>query len=183
MPVWLPAKGLKDKAHEDRAPYDIWRQKGFLEVVPGPVIEYGHVAKAIRKSFERYEIRKFAYDRWRMQALVPYLKLEGVDESLIDERFESFGQGFKSMSPACRGLERLLASGKIRHGGNPILRWNAANAMAKVDPAENIKLVKKHEAQRIDGIIALAMAIGVMEADIGERRVESIYETRAPLVI
>jgi phage terminase large subunit-like protein len=97
-----------------------------------------------------------------------------------------FGQGYASMSEPSKELERLVIAGKLRHGGQPVLRWCAGNVMVETDgsPAENIKPVKpktKHKARRqddnkIDGIVALVMAIG--RATAAEVPADSVYETR-----
>ena len=90
------------------------------------------------------------------------------------------GQGFASMNPPMKGLQRLLLEGKIAHGGNPLLRWCANNVAAAVDPAGNAKPDKSRSAQRIDPVVALIMAVdGWMRR--GQRR-ESIYASRGMAV-
>jgi phage terminase large subunit-like protein len=70
-----------------------------------------------------------------------------------------FGQGYKDMAPAVDLLERLIAERRLRHGNHPVLTWNAANATATADPAGNRKLDKVRSRGRIDGLVALAMAL------------------------
>ena len=53
----------------------------------------------------------------------------------------------------------LVLSKKIRHGGNPILRWNCDNLVVRTDPAGNIKPDKEKSTQKIDGCVSLIMAI------------------------
>jgi len=78
---------------------------------------------------------------------------------------EPFGQGFRDMSPALDTLEGELASGRLLHGGHPLLTWCASNAIATRDPAGNRKLDKSKATGRIDGMVALAMAIGAATRD------------------
>jgi phage terminase large subunit-like protein len=47
----------------------------------------------------------------------------------------------------------------LAHGGNPVIRWMAAK-VAVADPAGNLKPAKDKSTERIDGIVALIMAIG-----------------------
>jgi phage terminase large subunit-like protein len=94
-----------------------------------------------------------------MPHLKPWLVKAGFSELLIRESFVEFGQGFKSMSPALRDLESLILEKKIRHGNNPVLAMCAANAVIASDPAGNRKLDKKRASGRIDGMVALAMAL------------------------
>jgi phage terminase large subunit-like protein len=72
------------------------------------------------------------------------------------------------MSPAIDSLESNLLNGLVRHGGHPILTWNAANAIAVKDPAGNRKLDKSKATGRIDGLVALAMALGAADSAIDD---------------
>lgn len=81
---------------------------------------------------------------------------------------EEFGQGYKSMTPALDTLEAELVGGNILHGGHPVLQMCAANAVAAMDPAGNRKLDKSKATGRIDGMVALAMAMGGASADVAE---------------
>lgn len=100
-------------------------------------------------------MRAIPFDRWRMDVLKNELSRLSAELPLVP-----FGQGFKDMTPALDQLESLLLDGKIRHGGNPVLDMCAENAVATRDPAGNRKLDKSKATGRIDGLVALAMAIG-----------------------
>lgn len=158
---WLPADGLEAKARADRVPYDVWRDSGHLQTCPGKTVDYEYVAVLIKALFGQYDIRKIAFDRWNMKHFRPWLERAGLTEDEI-ERFVEFGQGFQSMSPALRDLDQLLLNEKICHGGHPVLNMCAANSVVKADPAGNRKLVKLAGNRRIDGMIALAMAVSTM---------------------
>jgi phage terminase large subunit-like protein len=162
---WLPEDGLAERSRKDRVPYDTWRDQGFLEVTPGRSIEYEYVAKHLARLFEQRNIRKIAFDRYNMRHLRPWLVKAGLSESFIDDRFVEFGQGYYSMSPALRNFESLLLNERLRHGGHPILTMCAANAVVKTDEAGSRKLDKKRSRGRIDGMVALAMACEVANAN------------------
>lgn len=156
---WLPEQGIAEKSRKDRVPYDVWAQTGDLQLVPGASIEYEWVAHKLREVFDDYDIAAIAFDRWGMRHLKPWLVKAGfTDEEL--KKFVEFGQGFKDMSPALRSLESLLLNEKLSHGMHPVLRMCAANAVAQQDPAGNRKLAKDKSTGRIDGMVALAMAVG-----------------------
>ena len=158
---WLPEDGLAEKARNDRVPYDLWKSQGFLETTPGASIEYEFIAEHLRGLFDRCNVRALAFDRYNMRILKPWLQKSGfTDEEL--ERFIDFGQGFASMSPAIRSLESMLLGKKLAHGNHPVLSMCAANATVVTDPAENRKFIKGKATGRIDGMVALAMAVGVM---------------------
>jgi phage terminase large subunit-like protein len=152
---WAPAVGLVERARRDRAPYDLWAQQGYLETTPGSSIDYDYVAQRLAEIAEDCDLRLVAYDRWRMDVMQKALADRGIVIPL-----HPHGQGYKDMSPALDGLEGELVSGRLRHGGHPILTWNAANAIVTRDPAGNRKLDKSKATGRIDGMIALAMALG-----------------------
>ena len=84
------------------------------------------------------------------------------------------GQGFKDMSPSIDALERVIFEAKVRHGGHPVLTWCASNAKTQADAAGNRKLDKQKSTGRIDGLVAMAMAIGTATAN---PNVRSIYDT------
>jgi phage terminase large subunit-like protein len=158
---WLPGDGLAEKSRLDRETYDVWAQQGLLETTPGRAIEYEWVADYLRGIFDRCNVRAIAFDRYNMKHLRPWLEKVGFSEEEL-ERFIEFGQGFVSMSPALRELEARLLSKKLKHGNHPVLTMCAANATIVTDPAGNRKFTKTKTTGRIDGMVALAMAVGVM---------------------
>ena len=157
---WLPAEGLREKALRDRVPYDVWASEGLLETTPGRSIEYEFVAEYLCGLFDDLDVRKVAFDRWGMRHLKPWLSKAGLGDAEM-ERFVDFGQGFASMTPALRTTEALLLSEKVRHGAHPVLTMCAANAVVQSDPGGNRKLAKHKSRGRIDGMVALAMALCV----------------------
>jgi phage terminase large subunit-like protein len=159
---WLPAEGLADKARGDRVPYDQWAKEGHIVAAPGKSIDYEYIAQQLFDDFKRLNIRKIGFDRWNFRHLRPCLLRAGFTEALIDERFVEFGQGFQSMSQALRTLESEILNGRVAHGDHPVLKMCAANAVVQTDPAGNRKLTKVKSSGRIDGMVALAMAMGVV---------------------
>jgi phage terminase large subunit-like protein len=163
---WLPADGLEERAKADRVPYDLWCKQGFLHTTPGRSVEYEHVANFIAELFRTNDIRKIAFDRWNIAHLRPWLIKAGLSESTVDHRFQDFGQGFKSMSPALNALEGALENEKLRHAMHPVLEANAANAVVRRDEAGGRKLDKRRSTGRIDGMVSLAMATSIAAADL-----------------
>lgn len=157
---WLPAEGLAEKSRKDRVPYDLWAKQGFLNTTPGRAIQYEHVAEALRGIFDRCEVQKLAFDRALMEHLRPWLAKAGFTPDEL-EKFESYGQGTLSMTPALRELEVKLLSKQLRHGNHPILEMCAKNAKVVGDSGAR-KFDKRNKNRRIDGMVSLAMACGVM---------------------
>jgi phage terminase large subunit-like protein len=151
---WAPQAGIVDRSHRDRAPYDQWAHAGHIELTPGASIDYAQVATWLVEYAEGHEVARIHYDRWRMDVLQAALKQCGVELPL-----SPCGQGFKDMTPALDALESELLNQNLRHGDNPVLTMCAANAVVARDGAGNRKLDKAHATGRIDGMVALAMAM------------------------
>lgn len=167
---WLPEHGLAEKSRRDRVPYDLWARQGFLNTTPGRAIEYEHVAEFLRGLFDRCDVQSLAFDRYNMVHLRPWLIKAGFDEYEL-EKFIPFGQGFASMTPALRELEVKLLERQLRHGGHPILEMCARNAKVTGDAGAR-KFDKRIATRRIDGMVALAMAVGVMPNEVDADSIE-----------
>ncbi|WP_435655016.1 terminase large subunit [Brucella pituitosa] len=188
---WLPSDGLRQKAKDDRVPYDIWAKPSdngdvFLETTPGPTVDYEFLAHHLFSLKQSSDLRKIAFDRWNFRHLKPWLLNAGFTEEETEgdaALFEPFGQGFASMSPALRTLESLLLSKKIAHGEHPVLNMCMVNATVKQDPSGNRKLDKQKSRGRIDGAVALAMATAVASTYEQEVPEPSVYRKGRGLLI
>jgi phage terminase large subunit-like protein len=158
---WLPSEGLADKALHDRVPYDLWARQGYLQTTPGNSVSYEYVAQYLFKIFAEYHIQKLGFDRWNMKHLKPWLLKAGFSEQRIADCFVEFGQGTQSMSPALRDLEQVISEKELAHGNHPILSMCATCAVVEGKDDANRKLSKNKSSARIDGMVALAMAMGV----------------------
>lgn len=152
---WTPEEGLYDRAKRDRVPYDVWVKQGFLRTTPGATVDYGFVVQEIADLTGGIDLQTIAFDRWKMAYFRKDMDSMGVEFPMTEH-----GQGFKDMAPALDLLESELLNGRLRHGGHPVLTMCAANAVVTKDPAGNRKLDKHKATGRIDGMVALAMALG-----------------------
>ena len=174
---FAPLLGVNDRSLRDRVPYDMWAERGYITLTPGASVDYEAVAERLCEMSDDYDIAAIAYDRWRMDVMKSELKRLGRELPLVE-----FGQGFKDMSPALDTLESELLNKKVMHGANPVLTWCASNAIATRDPAGNRKLDKSKATGRIDGMVALAMAMGVT-SKATEPTGPSVYEGRGLLML
>lgn len=170
---FAPAIGISDRAARDRAPYDLWRTRGDLVATPGASVDYAVVAEALCALCDDYDVASIAFDRWRIDQFKAEVARLGRELPLVE-----FGQGYRDMTPALDALESELVSARLRHGAHPVLTWCAANAVATRDAAGNRKLDKGKATGRIDGIVALAMAIGVASRAGPAVSARSVYEER-----
>jgi phage terminase large subunit-like protein len=175
---WMPGDLVEERSRKDREPYDLWARKGFLTAPAGKTIDYGWVAEQIVEGVAGLDFQGLAFDRYKMELLRQSLSLRGL--SLPGELID-WGQGYVSMSPAVEALEIELLQGHVRHGMHPVLRMCARNAVVKRDEAGNRKLDKAKSTGRIDGMVALAMALGLAKTKAPE--VASVYQSRGVLVL
>ncbi|PYG84799.1 phage terminase large subunit-like protein [Ruminiclostridium sufflavum DSM 19573] len=170
---WIPHDNLKLRVRRDHVPYDIWKQQGFIKTTEGNVIHYGYIETFIEELGTKYNIKEIAFDRWGAVQMVQ--NLEGMGFTVIP-----FGQGYKDMSPSSKELMKLTLEKRIAHGGNPVLRWMMDNIYVKTDPAGNIKPDKEKSTERIDGAVALIMAL---DRAIRNENKGSVYDERGILVL
>lgn len=157
---WTPIEGLVERARRDHAMYDRWARDGHLMTTPGATVDYDFVAKEVLDITSELELQAVAFDRWRFDVFKSALNRQGAPISFV-ERLQPFGQGFQSMSPAIEALERELLNGRMAHGEHPVLQMCAANATVVRNPAGDRKFDKAKSTGRIDGLQALAMAMGI----------------------
>jgi phage terminase large subunit-like protein len=171
---WVPEEAIQKRSTKDRIQYDVWEKMGFIESTPGNVCDYDHIRERIKQMAEVYRIQEIAYDRWNASQLVTQLMNDGAT-------MVPFGQGYQSMNAPTKELLTLVTGRKLRHGGNPVLRWMASNVAAKQDPADNLKPDKAKSSEKIDGIVAGIMALG--RAMVGSGKPQNIYEVRGPVFV
>jgi phage terminase large subunit-like protein len=191
---WLPNEGLTDREKEDRVPYHVWKQRGFLETTAGPTVRVAAVAEEVIKELSRPGVVGLAFDRHRMNELIDamddlgfrYVRVSvepskpikippGEGLPLVD-----WAQGPVTMGPAIDELERVMLERSWRHGGHPVLTMCAANASVEVREHGNRRFVKKSESARDDGIVAMAMALGLRKR-LSADRPKSVYELLAAM--
>lgn len=168
---WMPEERVNQGKDQDGVPYDYWVEAGYITATPGAVVDYGWIYHDILELSQRFKLERLNYDPWNASHLATDLEQAGL--VMVQHR-----QGFASMSSPSKLLEALLAKGKLRHGGNPVLRWMAGNAVIQEDPAGNIKPAKDKSTGRIDGIVAGVMTLG-HEKPEGP----SVYEERGILTL
>ena len=171
---WIPGDNIKRRREKDGVPYDQWCDEGFITRTDGNQVDYAVVRAGVQADGERFVIKEIAFDRFNASQLVTELMADGFT-------MVPFGQGFLSMTAPSKQFESFIVGRKCAHGNNPVLRWMAANVMAAQDPAGNIKPDKGKSKDRIDGIVALIMALGRAIVNGGEGR--SVYEDRGVISV
>jgi len=157
---WTPEGQLNQRTGAEAARFKEWIAAGHMIAVPGATVRYDHVAARMADLAKDFDIKMVGFDRYRIDDLKPELEDAGADIPL-----EAFGQGFISMGPAIERFAELALSGKLRHGGHPVLTAAVANAITVSDPAGNLKIDKGRSngrgPVRVDGAVAMVMALQV----------------------
>lgn len=186
---WKPADTLREHEKRDRVPYMAWEKEGHIETTAGRAIQYDFIAMKLAEIMQEFEVLGMAYDRWSIDDLLNAMGRVGLD-GYVDGKDEPragalrlvpWGQGYKDMAPAIDAMEVQILERKLVHDGNPVLTWNMSNAVSIADPAGNRKIDKSKTRFRIDGSVALAMALGLKSKDMAKPEEPSIYETRGVL--
>jgi phage terminase large subunit-like protein len=151
---WIPENAIAARVRKDRVPYDVWVREGLITVTPGDVIDYDRIREDIREIGEKFDIAEIAFDRWNATQLCTQLGSDGF-------AMVAFGQGMVSMAAPTKEFATLLQAKRVRHGGNPVLRWMASNVAVEQDAAGNMKPSKVRSKEKIDGIVATIMSIGL----------------------
>lgn len=189
--VFCPADTIDKRSKEDRVPYRYWAALSFkkfielpknmrqeykhlykeatiLTATPGNVIDYDIAESYIRGYNYKLKPTGINYDRYNSTQIVTNLTEAGVT-------MLQFAQVITYLSAPTKELERLALGNKIRHGGNPILRWCLTGCRLRKDPNENIRLDKAHSTKRIDPLMAAVMAIAGVINPAEKESQESVY--------
>jgi phage terminase large subunit-like protein len=171
---FLPAAALVDLAKRTGGAAGLWVSQGLLTVTEGNVLDYAAIKAALAADRDRYPIKELAFDRWQA------IQLSG---ELLDDGWpmKAFEQGFGAMAAPTSELLRLIGLGAFHHGGSPIMRWQAGNAVTQQDASGNIRFSKAKSMEKIDGLVAAVMGLDM--AVRSEPPPTSVYETQGLQVV
>lgn len=172
--VWCPRAKVATQ-EDDAAPYDRWEKEGWLTVTEGDVTDYKPVMDKVRQVCRDYDVKQIGFDKWNALQLC---------NDLIDEELPlvEVPQNTGGMYPGSKKLEELIYSKRLRHNGNPLLRWAAGNVALLTDSNENFRPDKKRSKKngRIDPIVATVMALSRAVTYVEDAPIDDFIN--APLV-
>ena len=198
---WTPGDNIRERQEQDRVPYVTWRDQGYLIAKPGKTIDYKYVAFQIAEIHGKYHIKRLKFDRWKIDDLIAELDALGVncgkakyvenketkvkyleEPEGVDLVLVPHGQGYQDMNSAVEAVEDGVIEKRVQHGNHPVLTWCASNAVIQKDPAGSRKFAKDKVVGRIDGIVAMSMAMN--GAELPEKKHQkSVYEERGMITI
>jgi len=191
---WVPGEGLLVREREDRVPYSVWKEMGVLETTPGLVVDYEFPVQWLMRLIEKHDIRGVAFDRWKADEFLRVLGEKDVTAYLADDGRKRLREGIAVymhgqgtwrgkadrdkrtgimanglfeplfMPQSIDYLEEAILKKTLAVKMNPCLRWNVTSAVTIADPSGNRRFDKRKSVERIDGVVALAMAVGLARA-------------------
>jgi phage terminase large subunit-like protein len=164
---WTPLDALAGRSPAEQQRFREWIAKDLIIPVPGPTVRFSYVAHELTRLAKEFDIQAIGYDRWRIDDL----KQDLAD---IDPHFPvplvPFGQGYKEMGPATEWFAELALTGRLRHGGHPVLTSAVVGCITISDAAGNVKVDKEkshgRSPVRIDGAVAAIMALDLARRQI-----------------
>ncbi len=177
---YLPQDAIEDSQDDNATSkatlhhYETWSQQGFITLTPGSVIDFDMIEDDLRECCQLYDVKSIGFDPWQATQMANNLLKEKLP--MVEVR-----QTTENLSAPMKELEALVRSNKLRPGGNPVLTWMASNVVAHLDKKDNIFPNKERKDNKIDGIIALIIAIA--RAIFHEDGFESVYDKRDGVVL
>lgn len=127
--------------------------QGDIYVTPGETTDFGVIEDDIRSEGPCLNLQAVATDPWQAQQMIQSLKKDGMPA-------EEYRQTVGNMSEATKTLDALMREGRIHHPGNAVLNWMIGNVVGHYDAKENVYPRKEMPQNKIDGAIAVIMALG-----------------------
>jgi phage terminase large subunit-like protein len=147
---YLPETAVENGVNEH---YQGWMRDGALTITDGEIIDFNRIKDDILDLCSRFEVVECAYDPFQATMLVTELMTEGVPVVEMRPTVLNFSEPMKT-------LDGLIRARRIRHDGDPVMTWMVSNVVAKEDAKENVFPRKDRPENKIDGVVALLMALG-----------------------
>lgn len=161
---WIPKDNIEKRMAEQRAPYDVWLREGWIRSTPGDVIDYRSIVRQLLADCELYDVREIAFDPYLATSVSNDLQAEGIAAGRLvkfPQRFEHFAAPTKEL------LDVLIPKRALAHLAHPVLAWNAGNMIVSENANGDRRPIKLREYGKIDGMVALIMALGRALANAG----------------
>ncbi len=173
---WVPEGCIDERTKKDRVPYDVWKKQGYLNTCPGKVIDHEFLYKQILEIRKQFQFTDVAFDAWNAQ---------WIAKKLLDDGFkaESVRMVYSVMSEPMKELMGMVLEKKLEHYGDPVLSWNAGNVSATTDANGSIRPDKEKSKEKIDGVVAVIMALSRICADPTLAQTSSVYSERGIIFI
>lgn len=164
---YLPADAVHSS---DNSQYEGWAQDGYIQTTDGPITDLNALQEWIAQDVRQYSVLSLAYDP--MQATQMSQNLLGDGVPMVE-----LAQNLKNMSEPMKQVQALIYTGRLHISDNPVMHWMASNVVCHTDAKENIYPRKEKVQNKIDGMVALIMAINqAIQLDV-EHQYISVNDT------
>ncbi len=147
---YLPEAALTDGRNSQ---YSGWEIEGWLRTTPGDVLDFSLVQEELLRDGVDYKLREVAYDPWQATQMAQELTGQGLVMVEVRPSVQNFSAPMKE-------LDALMRAERLHHDGNPALRWMISNTVCHTDAKDNIYPRKEKPENKIDGVVAVIMALG-----------------------
>jgi phage terminase large subunit-like protein len=149
---WCPEEKIREREQKQMAHYGVWAKDGFIRTTPGAMIDGQTIVREIRQLSQTYRMSELYYDPWGADEVV-----NGLQYDVQCIRIE---QGPTGMSGYCQTFLDFIVKQKLWHDGNPVMTWCCSNTAGESPRPDVLWFSKKKSAEKIDGAVAGAMAVG-----------------------
>lgn len=156
--IWTPEDTLLERAHKDRAPYDVWVEQGWLRTTPGTSVDYEAVRTTLLELREQFDIEGIGYDPWHAHDLIRTLKTE---DGFPEEQVIEVPQTYAALTNAELQFKAEVLAGNVDARGCPVTAWAISNVVDQTDGKGNIFFSKKKSRGRIDPVKAATIAMSL----------------------
>lgn len=147
---YLPESCLAESPNREL--YKYWVQTKQLKITPGNVCDYSYILNDLMRIYNNHNVMKIGYDQWNATQFVINATENGLP-------MEPVSQSISNLSKPTKTLERLIKMNNVAIDNNEITRWCFSNVSIKTDWNENIKVAKDSKDSKIDGVVAIIMAL------------------------
>ena len=147
---YLPETAVEESGNSQ---YRGWERDGRLCITDGNIIDFGVIEDELKDLVPRFEIREVPYDPFQATEFSTRMAAEGLPMVEMRPTVLNFSEPMKQ-------LEALVLSGRFHHDGDPVLAWMVSNVVCHTDAKDNIYPRKERAENKIDGVVAVLMALG-----------------------
>lgn len=165
--IWTPADTLADRAHRDRAPYQVWVDQRWLQTTPGSRVDHNVIRETLAVYRSIFDIERIGFDPWHADKLIDELVNGWTDDKKVEhdgfgeERVLEVPQTFAGMSSACLRFQADVLAGDVDARGCPVTAWAVSNTVGNKDGKDNLMFAKGKSRGRIDPVIAPTIAMSL----------------------
>ena len=162
---YLPEETVEEN---ENSQYEGWVKRGLLTATDGNVIDYDAIEEDVKETHSTKNLKEFAFDPYQATQFSLRMADEGIE-------MVQYGATVKNFSEPMKELEALIIDRRFHHTGNDVMTWMISNVVCHTDVKDNIFPRKELPQNKIDGVVAAIMALGIATLKEQEDRP---YKTR-----